>query len=38
MLELHGMIRVLHGVALPVDFNLLCVLFQELEVVKMLLF
>ena len=37
MLEVHGMIRV-HGVALPVDFNLLCVLFQELEVVKILLF
>ena len=28
----------MHGVALPVDFNLLCVLFQELEVVKILLF
>ena len=30
ILELHEMIRVLHVVALPMDFNLLCFLGREL--------
>ena len=38
MLELHEMIRVLHVVALPMDFNLLCDLGQQLGVLKMLAF
>ena len=38
ILELSEMIRVLHVVAFPVDFNLFCVLGQELGVLKILLF
>ena len=38
ILELQEMIRILHVVPLPIDFNLLCVLGQELGVLKILLF
>ena len=38
MLELHEMKRVLHVVALPMDFNFLCDLGQQLGVPKILLF
>ena len=38
ILELREMIIVLHVVAFPIDFNLFCVLGQELGVLKILLF
>ena len=38
LLELQEMIRVLLVVALPIDLHLLCVLGQELGVLKILLF
>ena len=38
ILELQEMIRVLLVVALPIDLHLLCVLGQELGVLKILLF
>ena len=38
MLELQEMLRVLHAVVLPIDFNFLCVLGQELGALKILLF
>ena len=38
ILELHEMIRALHVVACPVDFNLLCDLGQQLGVLKIFLF
>ena len=38
ILELHGMIRVVHAVACPMDFNLFCDLGQHLGVLKMFLF
>ena len=37
-LGLHKVIRVAHVVVFPMDFNLLCDLGQQLEVLKMLLF
>ena len=38
MLKLHEMIRVLHLVACPMNFNLLCDLGQQLGGLKTLLF
>ena len=38
ILELHETIRVLHVVALTINFNLLCDLGQQLGLLKMLLF
>ena len=38
VLELHEMIRMLHAVAYPVTFNLLCDLGQQLGVLEVLLF
>ena len=38
ILELHEMIRVVHEVLSPIEFNLLHDLGQQLEVLKMLLF
>ena len=38
ILELHKVIRVVHAVACPIDFNLFCDLDPQLGVLKMLLF